>query len=78
MENDIIAHLEANWEKNDLDFGEDYKRYDFSLTRENGHMEYHPNSKTLYIWSGLGLSDCYGYEVKIRDLKHLQCLERLL
>ena len=48
MENDIVAHLEDNWEKNDLDFGEDYKRYDFSLTRVNGHMEYHPNSKTLY------------------------------
>lgn len=79
MNQDIIDWLEGHWEKNQDDYcGYGEPRYDDIFSGERGELEYHPKTGILYIWSGLGLSDSYGYEVQIQDLAHLIQLEALL
>lgn len=35
-------------------------------------------TNTLYIWSGLGLPEDYGYEIKVLDLSHLESILRVI
>ena len=72
MNQDIIEYLEGYWEE--------YKGglYYYQLSSSEGALEYHPERGILYIWSGLGVSEDYGYTVQIQDLQHLIQLEALL
>lgn len=80
MNQDIIDYLDGYWELHQEDFGGICKdHYCYSSSFEGkGYLEYHPKTNILYIWSGLGFGDSYGYEVEIQDLQHLITLEALL
>ena len=79
MNQDIIDWLEGYWELDKDDYGGyGEPRYAYTRNTEQGAAEYHPVSNTLYLWSGLGLEEYYGYTVQIRDLQHLIQLEALL
>lgn len=79
MNKDIIDYLDNNWVLTKEDFGGICNElYFYSSSSEEGKLEYHPKTNTLYIWSGLGLSDSYGYTVQIEDIQHLISLEVLL
>lgn len=70
MNQGIIDYLDGYWNA---------ERCCYSLNCEGkGYLEYPPRENTLYIWSGEGYSDSYGYEVEIQDLQHLISLEALL
>ena len=76
MNQDIIDWLDGYWVSEGTAISGICNQY--TLHSEKGCLEYHPETNTLYISSGLGLSVEYGYEVQIQDLQHLIQLEALL
>lgn len=80
-----FEYIENDMTCDELDPTERIERY-YELVNDKGTIVYLCHQDTVYIHSGLGLgfysaykevdedNQCYGYEVKIRDSYHLQCL----
>ena len=83
----------TKWEVFDEDFTKfgGKKELSYTLSGENGTVQFNPNSGKLYIWSGMGLGSyhcgeeepeednvCYGFEVKINGGCHLETLLQCL
>lgn len=58
-------------------FGEEQYSH-FVLNSDRGTVSFSTLTDTLYIWSGLGLPEDYGYEIPVLDLSHLKSILRVI
>lgn len=59
-------------------FGEEqYSHFVLKLTGR-GTVSFSTMNDTLYIWSGLGMPEDYGYGIPVSDLSHLKSILKVI
>lgn len=79
---DCTALEQLGFSEYHLDYGDDYQSepnvISFEKYTDAGCMEFVLEDQKLYLWSGLGLGESYGFEVEVNDAGHLKTLLKLL